>query len=79
MLDSMDPARLARYAEHLAGDLPIAYAQLLDAPIRLYNGEYAASAAGIILLRQAAWTLALVLAGRVLWKSNRRRLMIQGG
>jgi len=55
------------------------YAQLLDAPIRLYNGEYAVSKAGIILLRQAAWTLALVLAGRVLWKSNRRRLMIQGG
>ena len=32
MLDNMDPARLACYAEHLAQDLPISYAELLDAP-----------------------------------------------
>ena len=55
------------------------YAQLLDAPIRLYTGVYAVSEAGRILLLQAGWTLALVLAGNLFWQRNQRRLIIQGG
>ncbi|MBQ4434837.1 MAG: ABC-2 family transporter protein [Clostridia bacterium] len=55
------------------------YAQLLDAPIRLYTGEYAVSQAGLILLRQAGWTVALLLLGRFMWHRNQQRLVIQGG
>ncbi len=55
------------------------YAQMLDAPIRLYTGEYVPrQAAGVILL-QAGWTAALVLTGLLLWRRNQRRLVLQGG
>ena len=55
------------------------YAQLLDAPIRLYTGETALSAAPGILLIQAAWTAALVGLGILFWRKNQKRLVIQGG
>ena len=55
------------------------YAQLLDAPIRLYTGDSPLSAAAGVLLIQGGWTLALILAGRLLWRRNRQRLIIQGG
>ena len=55
------------------------YAQLLDTPIRLYTGEYALSAAPEALLIQIAWTLLLVLAGCAFWRTNQRKLVIQGG
>ena len=55
------------------------YAQLLDAPIRLYTGEYAAAQAGEILLIQSLWCAALILLGRFMWRQNQRRLIIQGG
>ena len=55
------------------------YAQMLDAPIRLYTGEYEIPQAPGVLLLQAAWTVLLVLAGMMLWKRNQRRLIIQGG
>ena len=55
------------------------YAQLLDAPIRLYTGEYALSGAGGILLRQAGWTVLLILLGCFLWERNQRRIILQGG
>ena len=55
------------------------YAQILDAPIRLYTGEYAAAEAPWILLLQAVWTAALVLLGCLLWRCNQRKLIIQGG
>ena len=55
------------------------YAQLLDAPIRLYTGEYSVQAAGWILLRQGAWSMALIALGCLLWRWNRRRLVLQGG
>ena len=55
------------------------YAQLLDAPIRLYTGAYPPeSALGVIAL-QAAWTLLLAALGALLWRSNSRRLIVQGG
>ena len=55
------------------------YAQLLDAPIRLYTGERALSAAPAALLLQAAWTVAIVGLGLLLWRSNQKRLILQGG
>ena len=55
------------------------YAQLLDAPIRLYTGEYPLDRAPEVLLIQAAWTVVLVLAGAALWRKNQRKLIIQGG
>ena len=55
------------------------YAQLLDAPIRLYTGEYALSQAPAVLLLQAGWTTVLVFAGCCFWRRNQRRLIIQGG
>ena len=55
------------------------YAQLLDTPIRLYTGEYALGAAPEALLIQAAWTLVLVLGGIFFWRTNQRKLIIQGG
>ena len=55
------------------------YAQMLDAPIRLYTGAYAPETAWIILLRQAVWTAVLAAAGSLMWRANQRRLVIQEG
>ena len=55
------------------------YAQMLDAPIRLYTGEYAPAQAPGVLAVQAVWTVLLIAAGCSLWRSNQRRLVIQGG
>ena len=55
------------------------YAQLLDAPIRLYNGDTSLAAAPAILLRQALWTLALIAVGLFFWHRNQQKLIIQGG
>ena len=55
------------------------YAQMLDAPIRLYTGEYKLLQAPEAILLQAGWTALLVLAGMMLWRRNQDRLIIQGG
>ncbi|MBQ9324453.1 MAG: ABC-2 family transporter protein [Clostridia bacterium] len=55
------------------------YAQMLDAPIRLYTGVSMPSQACQVLLLQAAWTALLIFLGCVLWQRNQRRLIIQGG
>jgi len=55
------------------------YAQLLDTPIRLYTGEYALSRAPEALLIQICWTLVLVFVGCAFWRTNQRKLIIQGG
>ena len=55
------------------------YAQMLDAPIRLYTGEYTIQQVPGVLLLQARWTILLVLAGMMLWKRNQHRMIIQGG
>ena len=55
------------------------YAQMLDAPIRLYTGEYALPQGPGVLLLQGGWTVLLVLAGMMLWRRNQDRLIIQGG
>ena len=55
------------------------YAQLLDAPIRLYSGEYPVSDLPLIIIRQAGWAVVLILLGIWLWEKNRRKMIIQGG
>ena len=55
------------------------YAQLLDAPIRLYTGQWPLSRTFAVLLTQALWTAALIGLGLLLWQRNQRRLIIQGG
>ena len=55
------------------------YAQLLDAPIRLYTGQYGMDAAIRVIGLQAGWTLLLILLGTLLWRRNRSRLTVQGG
>jgi ABC-2 type transport system permease protein len=55
------------------------YAQMLDAPIRLYTGEYVLTQAPGVLLLQAVWTVLLIPAGMMLWRRNQDRLIIQGG
>ncbi len=55
------------------------YAQLLDAPIRLYSGEYAPAEALRIIPVQAAWAVILIGLGMWLWNANRKKLIVQGG
>ena len=55
------------------------YAQVLDAPIRLYTGEWAPIQAPRVLLIQLIWTALLTLLGLLLWQRNQKRLVIQGG
>ena len=55
------------------------WAQLLDAPIRFYAGEYPPAEAFRILGQQAVWIAILVLVGTVLWRKNQQHLILQGG
>lgn len=55
------------------------YAQLLDAPIRLYSGQWPLTEAPRVLLTQCVWTLLLIQLGLLLWRQNQKRLIIQGG
>ena len=55
------------------------YAQLLDAPIRLYTGEALPADAPRMLLTQACWTAVLTALGILFWQRNQRRIEIQGG
>ncbi len=55
------------------------YAQLLDAPIRLYTGDAPAADAARILLIQAGWVVLLTVLGVGLWNRHQRRIVLQGG
>ncbi len=55
------------------------YAQLLDAPIRLYTGTYTMADAPRILAIQAGWVVLLILAGNAMWRANQKRMIVQGG
>ena len=55
------------------------YAQLLDAPIRLYTGDAPVNTAAGILLVQGGWLIALTALGIWLWNRHQRRMIIQGG
>ena len=55
------------------------YAQLLDAPIRLYTGQWPLTEAPRVLITQCVWILLLTCLGLLLWRQNQKRLIIQGG
>ena len=55
------------------------FAQLLDAPIRLYTGERQLRDASGALGMQALWTVLLISLGLLLWRKNQKRLIVQGG
>ena len=55
------------------------YAQLLDAPIRLYTGQYDLGNAPEVYLVQSFWAVVLVALGVLLWDANRKRMIVQGG
>lgn len=55
------------------------YAQLLDAPIRLYTGYTPLADAPRILALQAGWIIALTLLGIVLWNRHQKQIIVQGG
>ena len=55
------------------------YAQLLDAPIRLYTGDAPVNTAAGILLIQGGWVIVLTALGIWLWNRHQRRMIIQGG
>ena len=55
------------------------YAQLLDAPIRLYTGDTPASEAVRILGIHAAWIVLLTALGVRLWNRHQQKIVLQGG
>ncbi len=55
------------------------YAQLLDAPIRLYTGEYLPANAIRIYAIQIFWVVVLIALGVSMWNANRKRMIVQGG
>ncbi len=55
------------------------YAQLLDAPIRLYTGENAPSDAFGVYVLQAFWVVVLIALGVSMWNANKKRMIVQGG
>ena len=55
------------------------WAQILDAPIRFYTGSSLLSDAPRVLLVQAIWVLLLTFLGRLLWRQNQKKLVLQGG
>lgn len=55
------------------------YAQLLDAPIRLYTGEWALSQFPRVIAVQGLWTAGLVALGLLFWRQNQKRIVLQGG
>ena len=55
------------------------YAQMLDAPIRLYNGEYPLGQAPVVMMTQLCWTVLLVAGGCLLWRANQKKMIVQGG
>ena len=52
---------------------------LIDTPFRAYLGRLSGGELGLAMLHQLVWTLAMIIAGRVLLARTVRRLVIQGG
>ncbi|WP_029323885.1 ABC transporter permease [Butyrivibrio sp. AE3004] len=55
------------------------YAQLLDAPIRIYTGDYGLKSVLTVYAIQGTWTILLVAFGIYLWNQNKKRMIVQGG
>lgn len=55
------------------------YAQLLDAPARIYSGNQPLRGVPGLFALQLGWSVALGVLGMLLWKRNEKRLVLQGG
>ncbi len=55
------------------------FTQLLDTPIRVYTGAYAMADVPRALAIQAIWAVILILIGMRMWRSNLKRIIVQGG
>jgi ABC-2 type transport system permease protein len=55
------------------------YAQLLDAPIRIYTGDYGLESVLRVYVIQCFWVIVLVLLGIYMWNRNQKRMIVQGG
>ena len=55
------------------------FAQMLDAPIRMYLHALPAGEWALSLGVQCAWLILILLFSRLLWRHNVRRLEMQGG
>lgn len=65
------------WAQDVLAWLP--FAGVVDLPFRVYNGDIPASELAVVLAKQGAWTLALVVLGRWLMARGMRRIVVQGG
>lgn len=61
----------------LAELLPFAYMQ--NVPFRIYCGDLAGNACFRMILMQAVWFVALLLAGELVWKCVEKKIVVQGG
>lgn len=55
------------------------YAQLLDAPIRIYTGDYGLENVLRVYMIQGFWAVALIALGAYMWNQNKKRMIVQGG
>ena len=55
------------------------YAQLLDAPIRIYTGDYGLESVLRVYMIQSIWIVILVTFGIYMWNRNQKRMIVQGG
>ena len=55
------------------------YAQLLDAPIRIYTGDYGLESVLRVYMIQSIWIVILVAFGIYMWNRNQKRMIVQGG
>lgn len=55
------------------------FAQTLDLPIRLYTGIVPEGEILLSIGIQVLWLVGLILAGRLFWSRNTRRITVQGG
>lgn len=55
------------------------FAGLADQPFRIYSGSIELVSVPLVIARQLAWTLALIVFGRWLLSRTVRRIVVQGG
>ncbi|WP_155832371.1 ABC transporter permease [Butyrivibrio sp. MC2013] len=55
------------------------YAQLLDAPIRIYTGDHGLESILGVYMLQGIWIVLLLAFGIYMWEQNRKRMIVQGG
>ena len=77
MLFSGNIIPLKFFPDHLSGWMRLQpFAQILDAPIRMYMGNGGMAECFLV---QAFWLAVSLCLTRLFWKMNLRRIVIQGG